>query len=396
MVLMLSAMPFENHNLLPIDAVLVLDVSNSMRTADPNRISRDAMNLFIKSLTEGQDRVGIVSYAGQVEESLAMTTINEETDIEFLSDFINGLNYAAWTDHGLGLLEAIRLMHDGHEEQQGRQPVIIFLTDGNLAINPSQARTIQEAEDDILLALYLANKSSIPIYTIGLNFDGSLDRNAINRIAEETGGISFETKIADDLTEIMGAIFAVMQTEPQITVQIPAAQPTPTPTPTPTPAVYIPTETLTEPLTHYPSVDEPTRLWLFLSVLGIVTALLVWSKIKGPKRVFTGHMVLEVISDFQSEPPLYRNLIEYGKHTTLNKLIGRCLSPALDAVAIVPSPTAPSHLPQLFIKCKHPLIKFTKDFMEQNATAGLSLNPGTEMIVLLENENKQIRLRYVE
>jgi Mg-chelatase subunit ChlD len=60
------------EELLPIDAVLVLDVSRSMATADPDRISRDAMHLFIEKLSEERDRVGIVAYAGNVERSIEL------------------------------------------------------------------------------------------------------------------------------------------------------------------------------------------------------------------------------------------------------------------------------------------------------------------------------------
>ncbi|MCL2216175.1 MAG: VWA domain-containing protein, partial [Defluviitaleaceae bacterium] len=180
--------------LVPIDAVLVLDVSRSMRTADPQRISRDAMNLFIEMLSEGRDRVGVVAYAGQVERSRAMTTIRGQDCRDSFGSFINELNYASWTDHGLGLMEAVRIMYDGHSGyDKSRQPAIILLTDGNLNVNPASPRSNAIAQQDVETAISIAQEMGSPIYTIGLNFDGRLDIAYISKIAEATGGLVFET-----------------------------------------------------------------------------------------------------------------------------------------------------------------------------------------------------------
>jgi len=125
---------YADENLVPIDAVLVLDVSRSMQTADPENISRDAMNLFLEKLTENRDRAGVVAYAGKVENSLELHKIeNRET----IKNFINDLEYASWTDHGLGLTEAISIM----DFDKTRQGIIVFLTDGNMNVSPSATRT---------------------------------------------------------------------------------------------------------------------------------------------------------------------------------------------------------------------------------------------------------------
>ena len=45
-----------------IDAVLVMDASNSMKNSDPERISSEAMKMFIDMLATTGDKVGVVSY----------------------------------------------------------------------------------------------------------------------------------------------------------------------------------------------------------------------------------------------------------------------------------------------------------------------------------------------
>ena len=127
---------------------------------------------------------------------------------------------------------------------------------------------------------------------------------------------------------------------------------------------------------------------------GIVAAVILFALSRTRRRVFTGRVIIHIAKDHIPEPQISRNLIEYGRRTTLNQLTdGK--TPALDAIIITPSPSAPSHLPQLQIKCKSPQIKFTKDFIEQNAAAGLNLSPGMEMTMHVETEAAQIRLVYI-
>ena len=375
------------HDLIPIDAVLVLDVSRSMMTADPYRISRDAMNLFVGNLADERDRVGVVSYAGRVEASREMSVIYSAEDRAALHDFINTLDYASWTDHGLGLLEAIRIMYETHDET--RQPIIIFFTDGNLNVNPYGTRTHEQAEYDISLAISRAQEYGFPIYTIGLNFDGALDRAMIDEVADATGGISFETADAEDLPGIMSAIFSVMLPMPQAIEEH-------------NDNVYVPVEIIETPTDPYPAESEPAyitytplyeyaetnRTWIFITAIITLTLCLILSKLRAGKRVFTGYAV--IIVDGSTNSPIQRSLIEYGKRTTLSNLLGGETSAVFNKVIITPSPTAPSHLPQLILRCKDTRVKFVKDFAEQNS--GITLSPGAEVSV--RADDMQITIKY--
>ena len=381
-------------DLLPIDAVLVLDVSLSMITADPNRLANEAMNMFIDMLEKERDRVGVVAYAGHITYSRELTLLNED-NLSYLQNSISLLEYASWTDHPLGLLEAIRIMYDGHTKD--RQPIIIFLTDGNFNISPHGARTVAQADYDKILAISLAQEHGFPIYSIGLNFDGALDRRYIDIVADATGGLSFETAHAEDLPEILNAIFYLMihaplpleelQEEPEYAptqasydvYQIPY---------TPEEPPYIPQEP--------PYYENSSPMWIaaFISIVALV--VLAFVLIRRAKRVFTGHLVINVTDtdSRKANPTQYRNLIEYGSRVTLQTLIGRDTSPELSSVILTPSPHAPSHLPQLMIKCRNPQIKFMKNFMEQRASDGIGISAGTEIIILPECDKKQIRIIY--
>jgi len=389
--------------LVPIDAILVLDVSLSMRTADPNRISREAMNMFIDML-EDEHRVGIVAYAGRVERSLTLTTVYENR--EMLHEFINNLDYASWTDHGLGLMEAIQILYYGTEA--GRQAIIIFFTDGNLNVNPNSARSNEIAQGDVDHAILIAQQQNYPIFTIGLNFDGSLDLPYIQRISDETGGLTFVTYDATYLLEIMNAIFNEMIALPPPELPIPIEQQEPPELP------VLPLVEEIEELgdlvayqTGYTEEIEIIAVELeqehegnnhnFIWLIGgatVLVAVFLYIWLRKPRRVFTGRLVLEVTDNNsnQTTQPQYHNLIEYGQSATLQKLLGG-KNPMLETVNLTPSPEAPSHMPQLLIKSKNSEIIFTKDFLEHDATKGISIGLGAEMTIMYEN--KEIRLRYV-
>ncbi|MCL2049678.1 MAG: VWA domain-containing protein [Defluviitaleaceae bacterium] len=222
------------RELVPIDAVLVLDVSRSMRTADPDGVARGAMNLFVEKLTPERDRVALVAYAGSVENQLELHTIGE---MEMFGKFINEQALASWTDHGLGLVEAVGMLGgafgngageesetDGESEAETdeaeadniRQGIIIFLTDGNMNVNPSGSRTNEAAQADVATAIYTAKELNVPIHTIGLNFDGNLATEYLADISQATRGLFFEAVSADGIPEIIDAFFYEMVAVPEI------------------------------------------------------------------------------------------------------------------------------------------------------------------------------------
>jgi len=368
----------QETELLPIDAVLIIDVSWSMAEADPDRIANYATSMFIDMLNAERDRVGLVAYAGTVTMYRELVSLTEE-NTAYLHELIAGLRYASWTDHPLGLLEAIRILAEAHT--YGRQPLIIFLTDGNLSLNPNGSRTVPEAEADKALAIELAQHHGFPIYSIGLNYDGTLDRRYIEVVADATGGLAFETYNAEDLPDIMTAIFAEM---------ISISQPQPE---TSNLLETFP-EIEAEPIYKSKYIIQPqqttNRLLFFLLAIAIPLTILALSFWLKPKRVFTGKLAIEM----DGKMPIYKNLVEYGGRTTLQKLLPAGVT-AFSGVTIIPSPTAPSHLPQLLLKCKNSQLKFKKNFLEQEASKEISISSGTEVVISNEKEQVNVRIKYV-
>lgn len=348
---------------VPIDAVLVLDVSLSMITADPNRIANDAMNMFVNYLDPHTDRVGIVAYAGHITESRPLISLDDSTQVAYIQNLIHGLEYASWTDHPLGLMEAMEILQASDHTRQG---VIVFLTDGNLNINPQSPRDhhIAQVDKDNIIAQAVAQ--GITIYSIGLNFDGGLDARYTTIVATSTGGIAFETAHPQDLPGIMEDIFALMEYNLVKTVR--ESEPEPTPEP-----VYVtaPTEAV---LVEAYVAEEAARNFLWM-ILPVVIVALIPIKLMRPKRIFTGRL-------YMAAEDKYINLIEYGRHFSLHKKI-----------SLTPCNTAPSHMPRVMLRVKDAIV--LKDFVPQDTSKPIPMQLGAEVVIRLDGEDKDITLQYL-
>jgi Mg-chelatase subunit ChlD len=189
-----------------IDAVLVADVSNSMNTSDRDKISNEAMKMFIDMLPVQGDKVGIVAYTDQVEREKALLEIQSDADKRSLKDFIDQLGRGPYTDISVGVAEAVNVLNHGADKSHS--PMIVLLADGNNDFNKTKGRTQAQSDADLAKAVKEAKDQGIPVYTIGLNADGKLNKDALADLAQQTGGKSFITDTPDDLPQILSEIFA--------------------------------------------------------------------------------------------------------------------------------------------------------------------------------------------
>jgi Ca-activated chloride channel homolog len=200
-----AAAPAPSH----IDAVLLLDSSNSMNKSDKNKIANEAMKMFIDMLSTQGDKVGIVAYTDKVQREKALLQINTPDDKQDLKDFIDGLDRGAYTDIAVGMEEAVKVLQNGSDPSHA--PMIVMLADGNNDLNESTGRTQSQSDQELSEAVEAAKKNGYPVYTIGLNANGKLNKQILADLSAETGGKAFVTDSADDLPQILSEIFASHQ-----------------------------------------------------------------------------------------------------------------------------------------------------------------------------------------
>lgn len=189
-----------------IDAVLVVDVSNSMKKSDANKVGNEAMKMFIDMLSAQGDKVGIIAYTDKVQREKALLEIKGPEDKQDLKDFIDGLDRGPYTDIAIGVKEAVKVLQKGADPNH--EPMIVLLADGNNDFNKSSGRTQKASDQELAKSVDEAKAAGIPIYTIGLNADGKLNKAPLEDLAKQTDAKSFSTSSADDLPRILSEIFA--------------------------------------------------------------------------------------------------------------------------------------------------------------------------------------------
>jgi hypothetical protein len=185
-----------------VDVAFVVDASKSMITSDPEGLTAEAMKMFIDMCHVKGDKGGMVAYSGSVIREYALSDMNTAENKSALKDTLANLSLGDWTDIGLGLKKGVSLLRDGHDADH--KPIIILLSDGK---NDPQ-RDKNASQDDLSAAITEAKAQGFPVYTIGLNADGTVDENQLKYISSETGGKYFTTSNANNLPQILRGIYA--------------------------------------------------------------------------------------------------------------------------------------------------------------------------------------------
>ncbi|MGN0471142.1 MAG: VWA domain-containing protein [Acutalibacteraceae bacterium] len=193
---------------MDLDVVFVLDASGSMLSSDPNRIAVDAFNLFT-DLCDESCGAGYSVYTEKLIASSPIVSLDNQKNLEKLKKDISDIEYDPYgsTDIALGLTKAMNIHSQNKTTDSNRKKAIILLSDGNTYLE-NGPRTLAEANKEMDSTLKTLNSRNIPVYSIGLNYDGTLDKKELQKISETTNGKSYETTTSDDLITIISDIFS--------------------------------------------------------------------------------------------------------------------------------------------------------------------------------------------
>jgi Ca-activated chloride channel homolog len=194
----------ESNGNVRMDAVLSVDVSTSMNESDGNKVSYEAVKLFVDMASVEGDKIGIVAYTDRIMREKALLQMKGPSEKMSLKAFMDQLDRGPYTDLAVGVDEALKVLENGADPSH--TPVVVLLTDGNNSLPPGRS----QSDSDRLLAEAVdrAKSKGIPIYTIGLNADGQLNQAVLERISTETGAKTFVTSSASELPGILSEIYA--------------------------------------------------------------------------------------------------------------------------------------------------------------------------------------------
>ncbi|WP_020532683.1 vWA domain-containing protein [Flexithrix dorotheae] len=198
---------WENTNIEGIDIVIATDISGSMlaRDFEPDRLeaAKNVAKEFIKG--RPNDRVGLVVFAGESFTQCPLTT-DHSVLVNLFEDIKSGM-VKDGTAIGMGLASAVNRL----KESEAISKVAILLTDG--VNNSGSIAPVTAAE--------IADEFDIRVYTVGMGTNGvapmpvqtpfgmqyknvevEIDEDALQKIAEMTGGKYFRATDNESLKKI--------------------------------------------------------------------------------------------------------------------------------------------------------------------------------------------------
>lgn len=203
-----------------IDIMIVLDASASMQFQDYDddqrsrfQVAKDEAMRFVDKRTD--DAVGLVLFGKD-----ALSRIPLTMDKKLINSIISGLELGFIDPDGTVLSTAIISGANRLKNSNAKSKIMIVLTDGA----PS------ENDTDPALAIELAQKLGLKIYTIGIGSDedqyvmhpfmGLIPKPKINRpllvkIAQDTGGKFFLARNSKDMRAVYDTIDSLERTSRQ-------------------------------------------------------------------------------------------------------------------------------------------------------------------------------------
>jgi Ca-activated chloride channel family protein len=196
--------------------VLVTDVSRSMSATDvsPTRLeaARGAAESFLGKVPD-ELRVGLVTFSDS-----AQTLQTPTTDHDAVKTALDTLQPIAGTATGAGLGTALGDLKIRPGESSARRPpaALVLLSDGSATDGSAADRVAEEAR-----------RLRVPIYTVALGTpDGEIevqgrtlsvppDPEALERIAQTSGGAAFKAEDSDELDAVYDRLGSQIGTKPE-------------------------------------------------------------------------------------------------------------------------------------------------------------------------------------
>lgn len=190
----------------PIDIMLALDNSGSMKKNDPKKLLLEVVTSFASRLGNA-DRLGIVAFDQTARTLLPLTDVKASNFSSALARAMHRVNYSGGLTDIPGGLEEARKEIEKHRRPNA-QRVIVLLTDGEIDLR-SDARNSDRKiwlRERILPAV-----SRLGVRIFGITLTADADVELIQSMAEATQGNYFRLLKAEEIPEVFNGIIVRLQ-----------------------------------------------------------------------------------------------------------------------------------------------------------------------------------------
>lgn len=186
----------------PLDVVLVMDSSGSMKKTDPNELRKPAAKLFVSLLGEG-DRASIVSFSDLGYPVAFLTPVKGDKNQQALFSAADKISNKGVYTNIHGAIEAAYGVLE-KSPMPDHQRVIILMSDGKMDLGNDE-ESKKRTQQLLLETLPMLKEQGIEVHTIA--FTPQSDQALLKNIAEATGGKFNVAKTDKELHAVYTAIF---------------------------------------------------------------------------------------------------------------------------------------------------------------------------------------------
>jgi Mg-chelatase subunit ChlD len=167
----------------PLDAVLIMDSSGSMKATDPKELRKPAAKLFITLLGK-QDQLGVMSFSDDAYPITWLTTLDTQANKSRALQATDKISSkGVYTNIHAAIARGITLLKDS--DTKGHDPVIVLMSDGKMDVGNAakSAELRQKIMDDLMPQI---KQYKIKIYSIA--FTEQSDQALLQQIADASDG----------------------------------------------------------------------------------------------------------------------------------------------------------------------------------------------------------------
>ncbi|MBI3186951.1 MAG: VWA domain-containing protein [Gammaproteobacteria bacterium] len=167
----------------PLDAVLIMDSSGSMKSTDPKELRKPAAKLFITLLGK-QDQLGVMSFSDNAYPITWLTTLDTQVNKTRALQATDKISSkGAYTNIHAAIARGIDLLKES--DAKGREPIIVLMSDGKMDVgdNARSAELRKKIMDELMP---LIKQYKIKIYSIA--FTEQSDQELLQEIADASEG----------------------------------------------------------------------------------------------------------------------------------------------------------------------------------------------------------------
>jgi len=188
---------------IPLDAVILMDDSGSMRGTDPLKLRFSAFSLFIRLLRD-EDSIGVVKFDDAASVVMPLHPLGTDHARRALDKTARHFSTrGAYTDIYAGLKMALQEVK--RRGRQQAQKAVILISDGLMDVNPAARRNDEATR--LLHEALLPEYQEAQVKIVALALSPAADRAFLETIAVSTGGTFFYTPHAMDLSAALFSIF---------------------------------------------------------------------------------------------------------------------------------------------------------------------------------------------